>query len=222
MSRAAPALLLVVLLAACGGSSQASGKPGSILVAALGDGITAGAPGYYPDHGVRKLLGFGDNPGSQWEYWAQQADPRIAYRNCGVFRERTDQIARRLASCARGANVLVIEGGDDDVRQGRPITEAATNLAHMVVRAKQLGVKVELAQLIPWNNGWPQADPEIRALNARIDRIGRAEHVPVLPFYSTLDDPSHPGRMKDAWTADGDYPSAIGYRRLGELAFHLP
>jgi lysophospholipase L1-like esterase len=28
--------------------------------------------------------------------------------------------------------------------------------------------------------------------------------------------------MKPEWTADGDHPSVAGYRRLGELAFHLP
>ena len=39
---------------------------------------------------------------------------------------------------------------------------------------------------------------------------------------ATLEDPKHPGRMKDAWTADGDHPSVEGYRRLGELAFRVP
>jgi len=188
----------------------------------LGDGVAAGVPGYYPDHGVRRLLGFGDNAASQWEYWALQKDPRLADRNCGIYRQRTDQIARRLVACARGAAVLVVEGGDDDIRQGRSPASAARNLERMVVEGKRLGVRVELAQLIPWNNGYPRNDPAIRALNARIDRIARVERVPVLPFYRTLEDPAHPGRMKDAWTAEGDYPSAIGYRRLGELAFHLP
>jgi hypothetical protein len=215
---------LAAVIAGCGASAQqsAANKAGSIVVAALGDGVAAGVPGYYPNHGVRRLLGFGDNAASQWEFWALQKDPRIAVRNCGVYRQRTDQIARRLVGCARGASVLVIEGGGDDIRQGRSVASAAQDLERMVVAGKRIGVRVELAELIPWNNGYPRSDPEIRALNARIDRIGRDEHVTVLPFYRTLEDPAHPGRMKDAWTAEGDYPSAIGYRRLGELAFHLP
>jgi hypothetical protein len=76
--------------------------------------------------------------------------------------------------------------------------------------------------LIPWNNGYPQADRKIRALNMLIHQFARIEHVAVLPFYRVLNDPAHPGRMKDTWTAEGDYPSVLGYRRLGELAFRLP
>ena len=102
------------------------------------------------------------------------------------------------------------------------MSEAAANLDAMVKRGESLGLKVEIAQLIPWNNGYPEYAGKIGALNRLIDRIGRARHVRVLPFYSVLDDPAHPGRMKNAWTADGDHPSIDGYRRLGELAFRLP
>jgi len=216
-------LAAVLLLAACGEAARHAAKPSkTILVAALGDSITAGSPGYDPSHGNAKLLGFAENPQSQWEYWAEQKDPRLSFRNCGVFGERTDQIATRLLACQTGADVLVVQGGINDIAQGRPIAEAAKNLRSMVARGKQLGLRVEIAQLIPWNNGWPDADPKIRALNRLIDAIGRDEHVRVLPFYSVLDDPQHPGRMKEAWTADGDHPSIVGYRRLGELAFRLP
>jgi lysophospholipase L1-like esterase len=191
-------------------------------VAALGDGVTAGSPGFDPSHGNAKLLGFAENEQSQWEYWAQRKNPRLTFRNCGVYGERTDQIAQRLGACAAGADVLVVEGGLDDVEQGRPVAEAARNLRAMVARGKKLGLRVELAEAIPWNNGWPQAAPQIAAFNRGIHVIGRDEHVRVLPFYSVLDDPRHPGRMKDAWTADGDNPSVAGYERLGELGFRLP
>jgi lysophospholipase L1-like esterase len=49
--------------------------------------------------------------------------------------------------------------------------------------------------------------------------MASAEHVPVLPFYSTLEDPARQGRMKEQWTSDGDHPSVEGYRLLGERAF---
>ncbi len=219
------ALLGVVVFAAlvvgCGGTASAPAKH-QLVVAALGDGVTAGAPGYYSDHGVRRLLGFGDNPGSQWEYWAQKKDSRLIFRTCGIYGQRTDQIARRLATCAAGASILVIEGGNEDIRQGRSPTTAAHNLALIVERAQRLGLKVEITDLIPWNNGYPEAASKIQALNTLIHRLGRSDRIPVLRFYETLNDPAHPGRMKDAWTADGDFPSAIGYQRLGRLACHLP
>jgi lysophospholipase L1-like esterase len=217
-------LVVVLALAACGGAKKATttaaAKP--ILAAALGDGITAGSPGFNPSHADAKLLGQGENPKSQWEYWAQQKDPRLEFRNCGVYGQRTDEIAKRLASCARGARVLVVQGGIDDLQQGRTPAQAAANLRNMVARGKKLGLHVEVAELIPWNNGHPTFDASIRALNRLIHDIGRDEHVRVLPFYSVLSDPDRPGQTKDRWTAEGDNPSVDGYRRLGELAFRLP
>ena len=192
------------------------------LVAALGDSITAGSPGYDPDPRQRDNLGFGANEKSQWEYWAQQKDPSLRFRNCGVYGERTDQIAARLDACAKGAQVLVVQGGINDIAQGRPVEPAAENLRKMVERGKALGLRVAITELLPWNNGYPEADPKIRRLNELIHGIARDEQIPVLPFYETLEDPARPGRMREEWTSDGDHPSVTGYRLLGEQAFRVP
>ena len=118
--------------------------------------------------------------------------------------------------------MLIVQGGINDIAQGRPVETAAENLRRMVRRGKELGLEVAIASLLPWNNGYPEADPKIRRLNELIRRIASAEHVPVLPFYATLEDPARPGRMKEQWTSDGDHPSVEGYRLLGERAFRLP
>jgi lysophospholipase L1-like esterase len=194
----------------------------STLVAALGDSITAGSPGYDPDPRQRDNLGFGSEEKSQWEYWAQRKHPDLRFRNCGVYGERTDEIAARLGECATDAQVLVVQGGINDIAQGRPVEPAAENLRRMVERGKELGLRVAIADLLPWNNGYPQADPKIRRLNELIHALARDEAVPVLPFYETLGDPARPGRMKEEWTSDGDHPSVDGYRLLGEQAFRLP
>ena len=128
----------------------------------------------------------------------------------------------RLDECAAGADVLVVQGGINDIAQGRPIAAAAENLRTMVRRAKELELRVLLVDLLPWNNGWPDAEPKIRRLNELISEIARAEDVTLLPFRDTLEDPDRPGRMREEWTSDGDHPSVEGYRRLGELAFRLP
>ncbi len=213
------AVAALLLLAGCGGSAQ---SPAPTLVATLGDSITAGSPGYDPSPAQRGVLGFGSDEKSQWQYWAQRAHPELRFRNCGVYGQRTDQIAKRLGGCARGARILVVQGGINDIAQGRPVAQAATNLRGLVEHGKRLGLRVELAELLPWNNGYPEADPKIRALNELIRTIGRDEHVPVLPFYETLQDPARPGRMREDWTSDGDHPSVEGYRLLGEKAFRLP
>jgi lysophospholipase L1-like esterase len=211
-------LIGVLFLGGCGGSTQ---EPRTTLVATLGDSITAGSPGYDPDARMRETLGFGADEKSQWQYWAQKADHSLRFRNCGVYGQRTDEIGRRLDECARDAQVLVVQGGINDIAQGRSVEKAANNLREMVERGNRLGLKVAVAELLPWNNGYPDADPKIRRLNALIHELARDEDVPVLPFYSTLEDPARPGRMREQWTSDGDHPSVEGYRLLGERAFRL-
>ena len=212
-------LIGVLALAGCGGSSPP--EP-TTLVATLGDSITAGSPGFDPDARMRDVLGFGADEKSQWQDWAQKAHPELSFRNCGVYGQRTDEIARRLGDCARDAKVLIVQGGINDIAQGRSVEKAAENLRRMVERGKALGLKVALVELLPWNNGYPEADPKIRHLNELIHGIAKDEQVPVLRFYSTLEDPARPGRMREEWTSDGDHPSVEGYRLLGERAFRLP
>jgi lysophospholipase L1-like esterase len=115
-----------------------------------------------------------------------------------------------------------VQGGINDIAQGRSVEAAAENLRAMVRRGKSLGLQVLLADILPWNNGWPDAEPKIRRLNGLIQEIARDEAVPLLPFHDTLEDRERPGRMREEWTSDGDHPSVEGYRRLGELAFRLP
>jgi lysophospholipase L1-like esterase len=122
----------------------------------------------------------------------------------------------------RGADVLVVQGGINDIAQGVAAESAAAELRAMVRHGKEIGLRVAVADVLPWNNGWPAAEPEIRRLNALLAAMALEEGVPLLPFHDTLEDPDRPGRMREDWTSDGDHPSVAGYRRLGELAFRLP
>ena len=193
-----------------------------VVVCALGDSITAGSPGFDPDPAERERRGFGDDPESQWQHWAAPRNPRLEFRNHGIYGQRTDEIAARLEECAAGADVLVVQGGINDIAQGRALEPAVENLRWMVRRGRELGLGVALADVLPWNNGWPGAEPEIRRLNELVHALAREEGVPLLRFHDTLEDPDRPGRMRDEWTAEGDHPSVAGYRRLGERAFRLP
>ena len=197
-------------------------EEGPIDVAALGDSIHAGSPYWDPDPQVRAQIGDKLDEQSQWEYWAARKNERLSFRNCGVYGERTDRIAERLDECAAGADVLVVQGGINDIVQGQGSDLAAEYLRAMVRRGKELGLRVTIANVLPWNRGWPAHEEPINRLNELIDELAREEDVPVLPFYATLESPDAPGRMRDEWTSDGDHPSVEGYRRLGELAFRLP
>ena len=113
--------------------------------------------------------------------------------------------------------MLVVQGGINDIAQGRSVETAAENLRAMIGQGRELGLRVLLADVLPWNNGSPDAEPKIRRLNELIAAIAGDEGVPLLPFHDTLEDPERPGRMREEWTSDGDHPSVEGYRRLGEL-----
>jgi lysophospholipase L1-like esterase len=224
------AIATAATLGGCGGPGQekggrqASNRP--IKVAALGDSITAGNPGYDPSPQARRAFGFGHDPSSQFEYWASRDDPRLRFRNCGVYGQPTSQIATRLGSCARGADVLIVQGGINDVAQSLQgpaalrrlaVTNAATNIGRMLEQGKQLGLRVVLANVLPWNRGYPVAAPLIDRLNRLIHTTAELERVEVLPFNQTLASAKNPNLMKRHLTADGDHPSIAGYRRLGAL-----
>ena len=182
------------------------------VVACLGDSITEGSP--YWDS--RRRVG---DPEGQWEHWAALLHPELEFRNFGIWGERTDQIAERFETAVVGAEVLIVQGGINDIAQGLPIEPAAESLRAMVQRGVALGLRVAACDVLPWNGGWPAKEEPIRALNARIHELD----VPVLAFHDTLEDPDARGRMKPEWcNDDGDHPSIAGYRRLGELAFRLP
>lgn len=182
------------------------------LVACLGDSISEGSP--YWDSRSRS----GEAEG-QWEHWAALRHPELEFANHGIWGQRTDEILARFDEAVAGADVLVVQGGINDIAQGRSVEDAARTLGAMVERGLALGLPVAVCDVLPWNNGRPEHAQAIRELNAAIAGLG----VPVLPFHDTLEDPERPGRMKPEWTNDdGDHPSIAGYRRLGELAFRLP
>ena len=195
-------------------------RNGPTIVAALGDSITAGTPLWDPDPSVRSQIPQPDAR-SQYGYWAERALPGTRFRNCGINGQRTDEIARRLEDCADGADVLIVQGGVNDIAQGLPPEGAAANLRAMVRRGQELGLRVAVVELLPWNGGYPVAYRPISDLNQRIAAIGREENVPVIEWYDVLEDPRRPGRMRVRWTIDLAHPSVEGYRRLGR-AVELP
>jgi lysophospholipase L1-like esterase len=189
-----------------------------VIVACLGDSITAGSPLWDPDPAVRARIVEPDER-SQWQWWAARTAPELDFRNHGVYGERTDQIAGRFDEAVEGAELLIVQGGINDIVQGRPVEAAARNLAGMIERGRGLGLHVAVADVLPWNNGDARATQDIVRLNQLVRAIADGLGVPLLPFYDTLADPERPYRMRDEWTDDGDHPSVEGHRLLGERAF---
>ena len=118
-----------------------------MIIACLGDSITAGSPLWDPDPVVRARIVEPDER-SQWQWWAALARPQLDFRNHGVYGERTDQIAARFDEAVADAEVLIVQGGINDVVHGRPVEAAAANLAVMIERARARGLRVEVADVL--------------------------------------------------------------------------
>jgi lysophospholipase L1-like esterase len=192
-----------------------------VIIACLGDSITAGSPLWDPDPAVRAQIPDPDER-SQWQWWAAQIGPQLDFRNFGVNTQRTDQIAARFDVAVEGADALIVQGGINDIVQRRPVDEAARNLSGMADRALRLGLRVAIANVLPWNNGDARAAQDIGRLNELVATVAGELGVPLYPFHDTLADPAEPHRMRAEWTDDGNHPSVEGHRLLGERAFFLP
>jgi lysophospholipase L1-like esterase len=178
-----------------------------IVVAVVGDSISAGSPLWDPDPSARARIGASADERSQWQWWAAAQDPRFEFRTRAAYGKRTDEIAAFVDDAAAGADVLVVQGGINDVAQRRPVEDAARNLAGIVEHGRRLGLKVALADVLPWPNGDDRAAHEIASLNELVRAI---EGVTPLPFHDVL-------APLEGWSDDGDHPSVEGHRLLGEL-----
>ncbi|MGH2971116.1 MAG: GDSL-type esterase/lipase family protein [Gaiellaceae bacterium] len=179
-----------------------------MIVAVAGDSISAGSPLWDPDATVRATIAAPDER-SHWQWWAAARDPRLEFRTRAAYGKRTDEIVSFVGDVADGADVLVVQGGINDVAQHRPVEDAARNLAAMVEHGRSLGLRVALADVLPWPRGDERAAGDIVRLNELIHAI---TDVTPLRFQDTL------AQLDREWSDDGDHPSVEGHRLLGEEA----
>lgn len=175
-----------------------------MIVGVVGDSISAGSPLWDPDPAVRETISAPDER-SQWQWWAASHDPRLEFRTRAAYGKRTDEIAGFVDDVIAGVEVLVVQGGINDIAQGCDVEVAARNLASI----SDVALPVFLADVLPWPRGNARAAREIVRLN---DLIHAIPFVTPLPFHDTLASLDHP------WSDDGDHPSVEGHRLLGETA----
>ena len=174
-----------------------------ILVAALGDSITAGSPGWDRTRRARAVAGGGD-PESQYEHWAELRDPELTFRNCGVYGERTDEIATRLDDVRGPARTCWSSraGSTTSRRGGRSSLAARESRAEWSCAGRSSGLRVAIADVLPWNGGYPR--PPSRSLRSTllIRELAAAAGRPRAAVLETLEDDGRPGRMREDWTSE--------------------
>jgi hypothetical protein len=176
-----------------------------VIVAVVGDSISAGSPLWDPDPAVRAGIAHLDER-SQWQWWAWRREPALEFRTRAAYGKRTDEIAAFVDDVVTGAEVLVVQGGINDIAQPRPVEDAVRNLVAMVERGQSLGLTVALADVLPWPNGDDRAAHDIARLNELVHAV---DGVIPIPFHDTL-------APLEGWSDDGDHPSVEGHRLLGE------
>jgi acyl-CoA thioesterase I len=107
---------------------------------------------------------------------------------------------RRLLSLLHPRIVLIMEG-TNDLLQGKPPGETATNLAKMVADAEKIGTRPVLLTVIPLE---PPAHAQTRQFNRLIQRLARLDH-------TTLVDAGR-GLSRTDYNPDGIHPNDEGYR----------
>ena len=78
-----------------------------MLIAVVGDSISAGSPLWDPDPSVRAGIGPSADERSQWQWWANANEPRFEFRTRAAYGKRTDYM---YGYKARAGQVPSMEG----------------------------------------------------------------------------------------------------------------
>jgi len=162
----------------------------------LGDSITAGY-GLDPGQAFPSLIA---------EAWQRRGLPWRAV-NEGVSGDRTDDVLARLdRSRGPDAELTVLEIGANDAFWAVPVPEIEANLSRIVRLVARGGSRVVLAPMFFPDLPLPDGPAYTRQFNGLYERVGAAEHVPLLPplLRSLFAEPR-------AWLADGIHPTAEGH-----------
>jgi acyl-CoA thioesterase I len=194
----AHALALLTLLAAAPWAGPRVAAAEARVIVALGDSLTAG---------------FGVAPE---EAWPALVEARLRkeghpYRvvNAGVSGDTSAGGLRRVDWVLRAKpEVAIVALGANDGLRGQDPGQTRANLASIVARLKQAGVRVLLAGMrLPPNYGAERT----REFATLYRDVAREAGVPLMPFL--LDGVAADPKLNQA---DGIHPNAVGHRQIAE------
>jgi lysophospholipase L1-like esterase len=187
-----------------------------------------------PRPGERRVVFFGDSITDNWSKPGYGGFfPGKPYVNRGIGGQTTAQMLLRFRPDViklQPAAVVILAGTNDLAGNAGsvPMTEILDNLMSMAELAKQNGIKVVLATVLPVSDdkkdakGQPlvrtQARPpkEIQALNGLLHLYAAGKGHEVLDYYSAMSDAKD--RLKPELNDDGLHPNAAGYAVMAPLA----
>lgn len=171
-----------------------------------------------------RVVFFGDSITDQWPL-PLSFPGKTTYINRGINGQTTPQMLVRFRQdvVALQPKVVVILAGTNDIAGNTgPATPRMIedNLAAMAAIARQHGIKVVLASILPaaaypWRPGIRPA-AEIRQINGWIRDYCAREGLVYLDYHAALADAG--GGMRPGLSSDGVHPTAAGYALMAPLA----
>jgi lysophospholipase L1-like esterase len=169
-----------------------------------------------------RVVFFGDSITELWklaDYFANRP-----YINRGISGETTSQMLVRFRSdvIKLRPKVVVILGGINDLSRNtgpKTLKTIQGNLASMVTLARDNGIYVVLASLLPvrdYDTANDSRSDQIRRINRWINKYATERGVTYLDYYSAMADGK--GLLKDELSNDGLHPNSRGYQVMAPLA----
>jgi acyl-CoA thioesterase-1 len=210
---------LLILVAACGGASQApSNRPLEHQAATSGSGGTLRSS--LPDEPRIVVLGDSLTAGfglastdlafpADLQRRLDQAGYHFQVINAGVSGDTTAGGLRRLEWSLRGhVQVLIVALGGNDGLRGIPVAEMKSNLAEIIETAQGRGIRVLLAGMEAPPNYGPAYTREFHAV---FRDLAAQYHVAFLPFLL-----AHVAGVGELNQADGIHPTPEGAKIVAD------
>ena len=182
----------------------------------------------------RRVVFFGDSITDNWSKSGYGGFfPGKPYVNRGIGGQTTAQMLLRFRPDViklKPAAVVILAGTNDLAGNAGAVsaTEIQDNLASMAELAKQNGIKVVLATVLPVSDDkkdakgqpWVRTDArpptKIDELNRWMAEYAKSNGHVVLDYYAAVADAN--GRLKPELNDDGLHPNAAGYAVMAPLA----
>lgn len=134
-----------------------------------------------------------------------------------VSGQTTEQILSRFDAdvIARGAALVTIQCGTNDVGQGLPVVNALKNIEQMVKKSIAAGITPILCTIPPRNDG---KITEVNQVNSGLFKMATKYGLDILDFYKLVVNPANGQWKAGLVQADGVHPNSAGIKAMGEFA----
>jgi lysophospholipase L1-like esterase len=187
-----------------------------IRILGFGDSLTAGSPGYDPEHG------WGE-PKSQYGYWIKKYAKRdgwenISFHNKGIPGELARWMPGRLSHHLQGSKYAyaIILGGSNDIGWQDTPTQIIEYLKALWLIAREKEIEVIACTVPPIADLYPSIQSTQLELNNLIsENVTKIEGVHIADIYHAL--ANSEGLLSYEYdSGDGLHLSVEGYKRMGE------